>query len=284
MQHHNDIKETSGLNLTSITPFSTGNNTQLFTALLDNNHKVVIKKTPPSDKASLSTEAYMLNYLETNSSLPVPHVYYHNNHLLVMDYVENDNHLSQHAQSHAAELLATLHSIKGTKFGLEKSTLIGPLHQPNTQESDWITFFGNHRLGYMAKEALKEDKITSNLMHKIDTLITKLPEFIPSPAPNPCLIHGDMWTGNALTHNNTISGFIDPAIYYADPEIELAFSTLFGTFSEAFFKRYNELNPIKDGFFELRKDLYNLYPLLVHIRLFQGSYITHFEHKIQQFI
>ena len=51
-----------------------------------------------------------------------------------------------------------------------------------------------------------------------------------------------------------------------------AFSTLFRTFGESFFRRYAELRPIRPGFFEVRRDIYNLYPLLVHVRLFGGSY------------
>ena len=49
--------------------------------------------------------------------------------------------------------------------------------------------------------------------------------------------------------------------------------TLFDSVSEPFFKAYQAINPIEDGFFEVRKDLYNLYPLLVHVRLFGSSYV-----------
>jgi fructosamine-3-kinase len=66
---------------------------------------------------------------------------------------------------------------------------------------------------------------------------------------------------------------VDPAIYHADPEIELAFSTLFGTFGEPFFKRYEGHRPLRAGFAE-RKEIYNLYPLLVHVRLFGDAYVS----------
>ena len=45
----------------------------------------------------------------------------------------------------------------------------------------------------------------------------------------PGLIHGDLWGGNIICQKNQLRGFIDPAIYFANPEIELAFSTLFST-------------------------------------------------------
>ena len=69
----------------------------------------------------------------------------------------------------------------------------------------------------------------------------------------------------------------------ADAEIELAFSTLFGTFGDAFFSRYAEIRPIAPGFFEERRDLYNLYPLLVHVRLFGGSYVAQVERTLTKF-
>ena len=75
-----------------------------------------------------------------------------------------------------------------------------------------------------------------------------------------------------LVRDGRIAAFIDPAIYYADPEIELAFTTLFGTFGEAFFARYQEHRPLAPGFFEARREIYTLYPLLVHAALFGGGY------------
>jgi fructosamine-3-kinase len=90
----------------------------------------------------------------------------------------------------------------------------------------------------------------------------------------PSLIHGDVWTTNVLAEGEQITAFLDPAIYFAHAEIELAFTTLFGTFGPAFYERYHQIRPIGPGFFETRRDLYNLYPLLVHVRLFGGSYVN----------
>jgi fructosamine-3-kinase len=87
------------------------------------------------------------------------------------------------------------------------------------------------------------------------------------------LIHGDIWTTNVLAHQDKITAFIDPAIYYAHAEMELAYITLFNTFGTAFFQQYHALRPIEPGFFEERRDIYNLYPLLVHVRLFGGGYV-----------
>ena len=114
----------------------------------------------------------------------------------------------------------------------------------------------------MARLAMEAGRLPASDMTRIETLAGRLDRWIDQPAA-PSLIHGDMWTGNLLARGGRVAGFVDPAIYYADPEIELAFSTLFGTFGEPFFARYGEHRPIRPGFFEARRDLYNLYPLLV---------------------
>jgi fructosamine-3-kinase len=85
-------------------------------------------------------------------------------------------------------------------------------------------------------------------------------------------VHGDVWGGNILCGNGRVAAFLDPAIYYADPEVELAFIRLLNTFSDSFFARYSEISPIRPGFFEERAHIYSLYPLLVHTRLFGTSY------------
>ena len=75
-----------------------------------------------------------------------------------------------------------------------------------------------------------------------------------------------------LFDRGRVVGFIDPAIYFGHPEVELAFGTLFGPFGEHFFARYQEQRPLRPGFFGLRRDLYNLYHILNHANLFGGHY------------
>ena len=119
--------------------------------------------------------------------------------------------------------------------------------------------------------ALNNGRLAPASFGRLEKLCARLGDWIEEPA-QPSLIHGDLWDGNILVADGRIAAVLDPAIYYADREIELAFTTLFGTFGEAFFARYGELRPIAPGFFEARRELYNLYPLLVHATLFGGGY------------
>jgi fructosamine-3-kinase len=243
-----------------------GSINQVSLVTLADGSRVVVK-----DALYTRIEAKMLRYLKAHSALPVPDVIYDDDWVLVMTYVEGDSRFGAPEQQHAAELIAALHSVKGARYGFEYDTVIGALYQPNPLTDHWIPFFRDHRLMYMAKEALDEDAITPELYHRLEALAGKLDQWLTEPE-HPSLLHGDLWTTNMLAANGRITGFIDPAVYYGHPEIELAFTTLFDTFGRTFFQRYAEIRPIAPGFFEERRSLYNLYPLLVHVRIFGGGY------------
>ena len=247
--------------------------------LADGRH-VVAKLGGPG--SGLETEGWMLDYLAQKSFLPVPHVFHADNNLLLMSFIESGGTLDGSAQEHAAELLADLHGVTAPRFGLERDTLIGGLAQPNQQAYSWRDFFRQQRLLYMGGEARRAGRLPGGIFKRLEKFAGKLEDWITEPE-YPSLIHGDMWGGNVLSGQGHIAGFVDPAIYYADPEIELAFSTMFSTFGEAFFRRYGELRPLAPGFFEERRDIYNLYPLLVHVRLFGGGYVDGVNRTLARF-
>lgn len=231
----------------------------------------LVAKTGGPD-SGLAVEGFMLGRLAELSALPVPKVIHADDTLLLMEFIEASGGIDATAQVHAADLIAGLHAVRGDAFGFERDTLIGGLHQPNPPTGRWLDFFRDQRLLYMGRQALEAGRLPGRLMARLETLAGRLDRWIEEPA-HPSLLHGDLWTGNVLVHRSRVVGFIDPAIYYGDAEIELAFGTLFGTFGQPFFSRYGEHRPLKPGFFEVRRDLYNLYPLLVHVRLFGGSYV-----------
>jgi fructosamine-3-kinase len=131
----------------------------------------------------------------------------------------------------------------------------------------------------MAREAHREGSLPSPLFKRIERLAERIEDYLSEP-PFPSLLHGDLWTGNVLVREGRIAGFVDPAIYCGHPEIELAFTTMFGTFGEAFFEVYESLMPLEPGFHEIRARLYNLYPSLVHVRLFGASYLAGIERTL----
>lgn len=273
-----EIEQEINHHIVSIAPLSAANNAQIYRLTLGNN-VVLVAKVAEND---LEIEAFMLKYLREKSSLPVPGVHYANDHVIVMDYIPSQAAVDDQAAAHAADLLAALHQVRGTQYGFECDTHFWSLPQANPQGADWAYFYAEHRMIAQAKAAQKEERIDAKMMKQVEKLASKIGNYIKDPAP-PSLIHGDIWNGNVLSGRGRILAFLDPAIYYADPEIELAYIRQFNVFQGAFFSRYHDLNPIKPGFFEERADLYAIYPLLIQARLFGASYARKVQKILDRF-
>mgnify|MGYP000393893377 CR=1 FL=1 len=274
------IENITGTRPLGVSVLSGGCVGEVYKVRMPGGQELVAKAGGPG--SGLAVEGFMLDYLGRNSALPVPEVLHASDTFLLMTCIPSGSVLSPRSQAQAADLLSALHDIAGETYGFERDTLIGGLVQPNPRSPRWIDFFRDHRLLYMAHEALDAGRLPASLMDRIETLAGRLDRWLTEP-DRPSLIHGDMWTGNVLCSGDGVTGFVDPAIYFADAEIELAFSTLFGTFGDAFFRRYAERRPIRPGFFEERREIYNLYPLLVHARLFGGSYVQSVEGTLSRF-
>ena len=231
--------------------------------------RIVVAKT---GARGLALEAEMLTFLADRSDLPVPRVLLSGDDLLVMECLPGTTRLDPPSETHAAELLAALHERRADRFGFHRDTVIGGVPQPNPWNDNWIPFFRDHRLLHMARDCQAAGSLPTAMLHRLERFATKLDALLEEP-DFPSLVHGDMWSGNILSDGGRITGFLDPAVYYGHAEIELAFSTLFGTIGDAFFERYHALRPISPGFFEIRKDIYNLWHLLTHVRLFGASYL-----------
>lgn len=250
---------------------------------LADGRRLAVKAARVGGAGNLALEGYMLRELGRLSDLPVPAVHVAEPDLLVMDWIETDGSgIDPIAERHAAELLAALHAVPRGQFGYARDTLIGPLHQPNPAAESWAPFFRDHRLLYMAGQAHEAGRLPTAMLTRIEQFAGTLSEHLTEPG-HPALIHGDLWTGNVLTCAGRIAGLVDPAIYHAHPEIELAFGALFGTFGRAFFDVYEALSPLEPGFHETRRDIYNLYPLLVHVRLFGSGYLAPIDRTLSRF-
>lgn len=268
------LEEALGARVRSQKPLSGGCVANVTLVDLADGRRVVVKQ----GGSGLALEGWMLSFLK--GKLPVPDVLLVQDDLLVMTWLEPWPGGFDPAT--CARFVADLHGHSAQAFGLERDTLIGGLHQPNPWTESWRGFFRDYRLLHMAKETFDAGELPKATLERIEKLAGRLDGWIEEP-DKPCLIHGDLWGGNILSVKGGGVAFIDPAIYYADPEIELAFGTLFGTFGAAFFHNYDERRPIRDGFFDCRRHLYNLYPLLVHVRLFGASYLGQLDSLLGRF-
>jgi fructosamine-3-kinase len=106
-----------------------------------------------------------------------------------------------------------------------------------------------------------------------------VPAWLAGHPAEPCLVHGDLWSGNASLLAGGGGALFDPAVYRGDREVDLAMAQLFGGFPPAFFAGYEAAWPLPEGHRQ-RVELYNLYHLLNHANLFGGSYWSQAERSI----
>ncbi|MGB0524206.1 MAG: fructosamine kinase family protein [Flammeovirgaceae bacterium] len=219
-------------------------------------------------------EAKGLDLLRANTDLTVPEVLGYdqleNKAYLLLSYIDSYPTKPNYWE-HFGQSLAQLHKQSHDYFGLDFDNYIGSLPQKNAQESDWLSFFIENRLRVQFGLAYYNGLIDQHYLKKLDQLAAKLDGFFPEEAP--ALLHGDLWSGNALVDHDGTPALVDPAVYYGHREMELAFTKLFGGFPETFYAAYHEAYPIAPGF-EQRKAIYNCYPLMVHVNLFGKSYLS----------
>jgi len=196
---------------------------------------------------------------------------------LLMEYVDEEKNGDSFA--FGAEL-AKLHQTNADKFGLDSDNYIGSLPQSNTRHESWDSFFVNERINPQLKQAVDSECIDRSLIKNWERLALRLDELLPHCKPS--LIHGDLWGGNYLFDTTGRAVLIDPAVYYGHPEMDIAFTEMFGGFSPEFYKGYESVSPLEPGFAE-RTPIYNLYPLLVHVNLFGGHYASQCSRFLQNF-
>ena len=165
--------------------------------------------------------------------------------------------------------LAQLHQFEQKQFGFVHNNYCGATLQDNSFQEDWVTFYRDQRLSHLLKMIENKRSIDSHSLKIYNILLDKLPEII-GHQPKPALNHGDLWSGNYM-YSQKGPALIDPASAYADRELDLALTTMFGGFSSRFWDAYQEYYPLSPDWKD-RNNLYMLYHYLNHYYLFGGGY------------
>lgn len=167
--------------------------------------------------------------------------------------------------------LATIHGSTGSKlFGWHADNWIGSLPQRNGDHPSWSDFWRDRRIVPQLEAARERGHLTGPRM---DELVDGIPRALDGTGP-PELLHGDLWSGNTFTTESGTPVLIDPAVYRGDGEVDLAMSELFGGFGSRFYDAYADVRPISPEYESHRRDLYQLYFLLVHVNLFGAGYVA----------
>jgi fructosamine-3-kinase len=194
------------------------------------------------------------------------------------------------AWERAGVALARLHrrsaETGGEGFGWHCDNFIGTNIQRNGWSRDWGQFFAQQRLGVQLGLAAAAGR----RLRGHQDLLDRTPHWLNAHGALPCLVHGDLWAGNAalLPREGSAPGpmaaaLFDPAVHRADREVDLAMAQLFGGFPQAFFSGYDLEWPRPPGH-PRRRRLYDLYHLLNHANLFGGGYWQQAQGVIDQLL
>lgn len=176
--------------------------------------------------------------------------------------------------------MAALHDRSSGRFGFTEDNYIGSTLQPNPWTDSGFEFFGEQRLNFQAGLAAKRGLLDPVEVRRVEGISARLPELVPEQPVS--LLHGDLWSGNAISDDGGLPAVIDPAVYYGWAEADLAMTALFGGFSQVFYDAYIEARPLAAGWRD-RFPVYNLYHLLNHLNLFGSGYYRQVIDVVQRF-
>ena len=254
-------------------------------SLTARNARYCVKTATGPYVSMLETEADGLRALAATQTIRVPQVAAQtaceDTAVLVLEWLDMSG-----ARDGAAlgEALAALHRAKtpcgqnGERFGWTRDNWIGGTPQPNRWTDGWCTFFRERRLAPQFALAA-QNGFGGRLQRDGDRLLGALSSILESRDPEPSLLHGDLWSGNAAMLASGEAVIFDPAVYVGDREADIAMTTLFGGFDAEFYEAYCDAWPLGAGY-EIRRDVYNLYHVLNHLNLFGSGYLGQAERII----
>jgi len=240
---------------------------------LDNGESFVAKYYSIKNKQfnSIESETRSLLYLLEKFPHSFPSIKYFSEDLLITHYIEHNENKNDQYQDFLSKEILKLHSVNSNNYGFEFHSQIGGLKQDNSYNSNWVKFFGDQRLNMIFELINKTNSMPSNTNKKIEKLLRDLENRIPKN-PKPSLLHGDLWEGNILFHNNNFAGFIDPGIYFGHNELEIAYLTWFKYVDDVFLKIYSNTINIHKNYFEY-EPIYQIYFSLLNVYLWDKKYI-----------
>lgn len=240
-------------------------------------------KSNHSSNNALQAEVQSLELLRQTilsngiAELSIPQVHSVSDSKLTTEFIEAINPSNEQWRQLGLGL-AKLHSVTQSSFGFAADNYIGLNPQLNTWSNDWAWFFVNYRLLPQIKWINHSTK-KSWAMQVLQQNNSNIIDYLSENSAQPSLVHGDLWSGNVLFSEEGV-WLIDPACYFADSEVDIAMTELFGGFSTEFYSSYKQHKSLSSQY-QTKKQIYNLYHYLNHYNLFGSSYWQECEHGIE---
>jgi protein-ribulosamine 3-kinase len=140
--------------------------------------------------------------------------------LMVLEAVSAVDRESRHWRQ-IGQTIAQIHKVKGDRCGLETPGYFGPFYQDNRPMSKWSTFYAERRLWPRLMGAIDSGNLPTSLIRQTEKLISRLPDLC-GPESVPSLLHGDAQQNNFIS-TEMGAVVIDPAVYFGNPEFDLAY-------------------------------------------------------------
>lgn len=231
-------------------------------------------------------EAKGLQQIKESNTIKVPSVFHYDepkeneDALLIMEWIDGEK--KKDTEERLGSNLAAMHKTYAEAHGFGEDTFIGSLPQPNGWYDQWVDYYHDARLVAQFNTAAERDRLPIDRKQRMKKLMDRLPKWINHDV-KPSLLHGDLWGGNWMCGPGGEPYLIDPSIFYGDHAFELAFTELFGGYSETFYRTYQEHYPLPDHYEDI-KPLYQLYYLLAHLNLFGETYGSSVDRILKRYV
>src|SRR5690625_4960473 len=237
-----------------------------------------------SPKNFFKSEAIGLRIIKETNTVSVPDYFSYSdqpgNAFLLLEWIEGVE--AENTETILGQKLAKLHLCFGRMHGFGNDTYIGLLPQPNELLPNWLEYFRKYRLDSQIKQGVERGVVKDDRRDKLEKLLERLDEWIPTFV-EPSHLHGDLYSGNWIIGPGGEPFLVDPSFLYGDRQFDMAFTELFGGFSETFYDAYNEVFPLRPDYDDV-KPLYQLYYLLAHLNLFGETYGSQVDEIINHYV
>ena len=264
-----------------------GDINQAYVVQLADGRKLFVKTQAAALPGLFPAEKHGLNWLAEARALRVPEVLHASDAdalgpaCLVLELIESGPPSPQYDERLGTGL-AALHRAGAASFGLPRDNYLATLPQDNRARASWGELYAEQRIAPQVERGRRSGAWDAGLQTRLEQLIARLPQLVGPDEP-PARLHGDLWGGNVIRDALGQPVLIDPAVYGGHREVDLAMMKLFGGFSARVFEAYHAAYPLDPEHHE-RVPLYQLYPLLVHVNLFGGSYVSGVERCIAHWV
>lgn len=276
-----------GVTCSAIAPLTGGLVNSVFRLEFDRPPGSAVVKLHGSDHDDLAAEALALAHLAAETGCPVPTVYHHDSsgrliphafllveHLrgVCLERAELGPAERDDIEIQLAEILVALHAHSGRRWG----SLDG--EGTATAWPDVVIA----RLAEVRAHPGLVGRLNREVASVVDAAIGRAGELLDDGG-RPTLVHGDVWDGNVMVRREQgrwrVVGLLDPAVQYADPEMELAYLEVFDTPRDTLFATYTRHHRLRPGY-ERRRLVYWLHTALLHVALFDEPFFQEYTARI----